>query len=623
MSLDERLRSDLRRAADPGDPTGAFDEVVRRRGRRALARRVQRAGLAVVVVAGSVLGVVGLVRLFGGASTTPAAPVGESIVYQGQVGGSHDLYATDPGGGDPRRLTEDPATETDPAISPDGSLIAFTSDRTGSLQIHVMEIGGGPDTPLSTGPSESVEPAWSPDGTRIAFSSTRTGSGDIYVMDADGSDVVQLTGLGERPEQGTVGGDDTRQWEGSPAWSPDGTRIAFVGEIGDNPDIWIMDADGSGVVRLTDDPGGDWHPAWSPDGTWIAFQGSFEEPAGDIYLIRPDGSDLRRLTDDPGRDLQPAWSPDGTRIVFASDRDGELGLFVMDSDGSSQRRIVEGPGAAPAWGPAPPEETPTPTGMPTVTLSPEPSGEPTPSPAPSGDDGIPGWMLPAWSDPACEASARIADFGGSVEEDVAMIARAECLGTPEAPDAAWSIAVEWDASTTGVWALPECEDWCQAYAAPDLDGDGRHELAVSVLAFSIQDLVVYTIPPREPGPAALRVSPPGDPEGGFRPDEPARFPVGGDGFATYNTVCEDGPDGRVIVVRAAESLPHDSPDAVWHVRETVLRLVGASPLDAPDPSDGAFEVVSTRTYTVPVDDPAADDLFFVEGSFCGAPTRGP
>ena len=96
-----------------------------------------------------------------------------------------------------------------------------------------------------------------PDGQLIAFSSTRNGDLDIYVMNADGSGVRQLT--------------DNPGLDGSPAWSPGGGLIAFTSERDGDSDIYVMNADGSGVTRLTEHPGDDWGPDWSPDGQLIAF----------------------------------------------------------------------------------------------------------------------------------------------------------------------------------------------------------------------------------------------------------------------------------------------------------------------------------------------------------------
>jgi hypothetical protein len=151
--------------------------------------------------------------------------------------------------------------------------------------------------------------------------------GFIYVVNADGSGRTRLTSCGE----------DT-----DPAWSPDGTRIAFVR----SHVLYVMNADGSGQRRLI--PGAGHHdPAWSPDGGKLAFSDS-----GDIYVVNADGTGQTRLTTDPSWDRSPAWSPDGSKLAFTSDRgDDRWQIYVMNADGSGQTRLA--PGEEPAWQPTP------------------------------------------------------------------------------------------------------------------------------------------------------------------------------------------------------------------------------------------------------------------------------
>ena len=174
--------------------------------------------------------------------------------------------------------------------------------------------------------------------TRIAFYSSRDGDLDIYVMNADGSGVTRLT---EHP------GDD---W--GPDWSPDGQLIAFTSERDGDLDIYVMNADGSGVTRLTEHPGDDGGPDWSPDGQLIAFT-SERDGDLDIYVMSADGSGVRQLTDNPGRDGSPAWSPGGGLIAFTSERDGNTDIYVMNADGSGVTQLTNHPGYdnAPAWSP--------------------------------------------------------------------------------------------------------------------------------------------------------------------------------------------------------------------------------------------------------------------------------
>lgn len=131
-------------------------------------------------------------------------------------------------------------------------------------------------------------------------------------------------------------------------------HIAFEGTDGENLDIYSVNPDGTGLVRLTDDPAFDRRPAWSPDGSKIAFdRGSEDGLATDIFVMNADGSGVTQLTSDPAADFAAAWSPDGSQIVFASQRTGDGDIYVMDADGSSEAQLTAGffPEIDPAWSP--------------------------------------------------------------------------------------------------------------------------------------------------------------------------------------------------------------------------------------------------------------------------------
>ena len=221
--------------------------------------------------------------------------------------------------------------------------IAFVSQRDGNPEIYVMDADGSNQRRLTNNHGDDWSPSWSPDGKRIVFFSDRDehphpkhgrSTFEIYVMDADGGNLQRLT--------------ENRVDDRDPSWSPDGKRIAFMSDRDGADlhfDIYVMDADGGNEQKLTENPNTDRQPSWSPDGKQIAFssvrEGHFSY---EIYVMDADGENQRRLTENLKTDLFPSWSPDGKRIAFASDRKGDFEnfeIYVMDADGGDQRRLTE------------------------------------------------------------------------------------------------------------------------------------------------------------------------------------------------------------------------------------------------------------------------------------------
>ena len=194
---------------------------------------------------------------------------------------------------------------------------------------------------LTNNQASDGHPSWSPDGTKIAFSSDRNGDLDVFIMNADGSEQINIT-------------NDPEIKELSPDWSPDGNKILYRAQAGKIPKIFIMNIDGSEKTDLTYNRNSrDVGATWSPDGKMIAFESAMGDRE-DIYIMNSDGSGLFRVTDNPGKNYAPSWSPDGEKIAFVSDLDGRRDIFIINIDGTGQKNLMgdfEGESFAPDWSP--------------------------------------------------------------------------------------------------------------------------------------------------------------------------------------------------------------------------------------------------------------------------------
>lgn len=477
----------------------------------------------------------------------PAAPEEGRIAFSTQRPDDVQPVVTtmDADGANVRRLV--PGSE--PAWSPDGTRIAFTrTSEDGSTGIWVVNADGTGERRLTVNPQGAdEEPTWSPDGSTIVFSRSRfVSTSPDPVASEDLRDLYAVPANGGEPRLLLGGPTD----DFSPAWSPDGSAIAFSRMVKPLPQIWLVRPDGSEPHRLTSSPQGAWRPTWSPDGSMLAF----DTAGGGIGLIGSDGSGLRSLdlpTDRVSFPASPAWSPDGSRIAFSAEDATGTGVFTVDLDGVDLRRLTD-----PALGGSDPSWVGARAGV---------------SPAPVATTS------------SCFASTSRGDFDGDGTLDVATLHFLVPLATcgPEAVQATWRAELTISLAT-GTFTVPfeDCGDPfdCRVLEASDVDGDLRAELPIVLgPGAAVSTVGMYRVEPAAVRP--LELAPPGDP--GYLEPGPVR--LGGPHDATYQAgfVC------RILDARQRElvawSAQRDDGASPWRLRLTTLEL-----------RDGVFVVTGTE-----------------------------
>jgi len=263
------------------------------------------------------------------------------IVFVSDRDGNAEIYSCNADGSNIRRLTNNAATDDEPAWSPDGSHIAFVSDRTGQSEIYIMNADGSNVVRRTFSRSYTQNPAWSPDGARIAYSSTSNAGSGISVIGAmSGSPSV----LFEEPGK-------TRY----PSWSPDGAKLALVSDRFAYDfvyDIFTINADGTNLTALTDDIFDHFDylfPSWSPSGTKIAMMIRQEINIGatpapqyntQIGVMTSDGNGITAIISGTAPKTRTSWSPDGTMIAYTSLSGSRTDISWVSADGSASGIIV-------------------------------------------------------------------------------------------------------------------------------------------------------------------------------------------------------------------------------------------------------------------------------------------
>ena len=255
-----------------------------------------------------------------------------------------DIYIVDYDGANTRKVTNMGTLNITPAWSPDNQVIAYTSYRPSSagsfgvytdVMLSFIQLGTRTSPANGSPDRQNYLPAWSPDGSKLAFTSNRDGNPEIYVMNKEGGGIRRMT--------------NNPAIDVSPTWSPTGTQLAWVSDRTGQPKIYLMNVDGTGQRLLVGDPKSD-RPTWS--------RGKFNEiayaastgPGYDIKIYSFATGEATKITDGIGSNESPAFSPNGRHIAFTSTRNGKSQLFTIDRDGQNLRQITrEGNNKFASW----------------------------------------------------------------------------------------------------------------------------------------------------------------------------------------------------------------------------------------------------------------------------------
>lgn len=251
-----------------------------------------------------------------------------------KAGEPRQIFISSLDGSGLRQITNNGSINMSPSWAPDGSKLTYTSFRDGKADIFVYNMLTQKTSKLTSGFGNNSGANWHPDGQKIAFSGSHSGLTSIFTVNSvDGGDrKAFISGSGLEVE---------------PAYSPDGSRVAFVSGRFGNPHLFIRDLRLNSDTRITFAGWYNSSPSWRRDGRKLAFAGYDREiDRYDIFIVNPDGRQMERLTLDQGDNEKPSWSPDGRFIVFQSNRSlkgrgkaNTYKLYVMNRDGGNVRSL--------------------------------------------------------------------------------------------------------------------------------------------------------------------------------------------------------------------------------------------------------------------------------------------
>jgi len=582
-SIDDQLRDRLRASAPrPFDREDLFTRLGVRKKRRATARKVGTITLVLVVLLATTGTFVALDRAFWTgpkpATLPPSTSNGALVVSIPSGDDAHlmvlpqsalDLDPTNGTAiGQPDAmdiLTNEPGTrDVDPTVSPDGTTVAFVRRyRTGApSELWLANIDGTREHLLTRAPAGAESPAWSPDGSMIAFAAADEPQGRaVYTIHPDGSDLQVLA-----HDEAVV----------DIAWSPDGTSIVYSGvPVGESiffADLWLASLDGSVPKRLTQTADiGEREPAWTPDGSLIAFtadDGIREMPSegGTSQIVVP------WAPGDGAAPASPAWSPDGAYLTFVFDATPPSAstIYVLPVGSSDPFPLAKG--SSFAWQPVP--------------LS---------SPLPSLENlGL--------DFPICRVMSMPITVAGS--SGSAYVFTKEDTSCPKAGEGDRFVAA--DLTGDGVIDTPPVRldgcfppVGCETFAAPDVNGDGTSEIAVSNAGADGYGVWLFALSMSPPAVASIDVV---DPQG------MGRIQTGPLEFAWVDVVghaegamCETSADGTTFSL-----FDYDKFGKETDLRTTTLRLDGMT-----------ATVTDASSDRIPLSDAPSPG-----NELCGAPLQG-
>jgi TolB protein len=252
---------------------------------------------------------------------------------------AHEIAVVDMDGGRTSVVTKMGSDSLLPAFSPTGGEIAFTSYLRNNPDLYIVSAGGGRARRVSKSPGLNTGAAWGPGGHVLALTMSYEGNSEIYKIDpSDGRVEARLT--------------NNPAIDSSPAFSADGSQIAFVSNRQGSPQIFVMSASGGGAKRITFQGKYNQTPRFSPraDKPQIAFTGRDERGVFDIFILDVKSGRIDRLTQGKGSNLDPTWSPDGRLLAYVSSRGG---LYVQNPETHHEVQVWRGSASSPSWGPAP------------------------------------------------------------------------------------------------------------------------------------------------------------------------------------------------------------------------------------------------------------------------------